>query len=247
MALTLLSDAPFASTFAGVNSLQCMGVTSYTPASNPNGIAGSMEIVDGWFKGTIRQTDPPTATGIRSEITLPAQALGDETWLTWDMQIIASEWPDNSGQIVLAQMHPEDAIVAAVGFSFQAINGELFFTVPLSEPPTQSGGETRILVEPLRLGHIYQMAIHTKWINNNTGFMEAFVDGVQIYKSPPRGTAYNLDTPYFKLGIYDGPHLANFGTKSARFRNLKRYSGNGGYADILGKPPAPQKRKIGVF
>jgi len=78
--------------------------------------------------------------------------------------------------------------------------------------------------------------------------MEVFVDGVQIYKNWNLATAYTADTPYFKLGIYDGPHLANFGTKSARFRNLKRYSGNGGYSDVLDSGvPLPPPNKLGVL
>jgi hypothetical protein len=74
--MALQVDLPLTSTFVGTQQLQCMGA-AYAPASYPNGVAGSMEFVDGWFKGTIRQTDPPTFSGIRSEvIPFSTQALG---------------------------------------------------------------------------------------------------------------------------------------------------------------------------
>lgn len=250
MTLSLVSDVPFSSSFAGVQGMQCMGSTAYTPAGNPDGIAGSMEIVDGWFKATIRQTDPPTATGIRSEITLPNQALGDEAWFTWDMLIQSSEWSDFTGEIIIGQCHPKEGINASGYFDFYVNDGWLTFAIPRTEPPTEgSYNKTHFYVHPFKRDHIYKMAIHTKWVATaGAGFLEAFVDGVQVYKNWFRGTGYATDTPYFKLGLYDGPHLANFGTKSARFRNLKRYHGVGGYGEVLPTgTPLPKPRLVGVL
>jgi len=245
--MTLQNSLPLTSTFSGSGMLQCMG-TGYMSASYPDGIAGSIEIDDGWFKGTIRQTDPPTFTGIRSEIIpFSAQALGDEVVFSWEMLIKSTDWPDHSGEIVLGQLHPQDAIVAAVSFAFVAENGYLFFDLPNSEPPTESLSYKRIMIEALRLNHVYQMAVRMRAINNTTGYLQAFVDGVQVYQAWGRGTAYNADAPYLKIGIYDGPHAANFGTKSARFRNVRRYTGVDAYSLFLGQPPLPPKRMVGVL
>jgi len=242
--MTLQNDIPLTSTFVGAQSLQCLG-TSYDPASYPGGIAGSMEIEDGWFKGTIRQTEPPTFSGIRAEIVpFPAQALGDEIIITWEMLIKSTEWPDHTGDIVLGQLHTKDSIPAAVGFAFAAKGGTLFFDIPSSEPPTESWNMRRHAVEELRLDFVYKMAVRMRCVNNTTGYLQAFVGGVQVYQNWQRGTSYTADAPYFKLGIYDGPHNADFGTKSARFRNLRRYSGATAYGEFLSAPPLPARRRV---
>ena len=247
MTLTLASDAPFSVDFTGVTGMQCMGSTAYTPGAYPNGIPGSMEIVDGWFKATIRQTDPPTATGVRSEITLPNQALGDEAWFTWEMLIKSDEWTEQTGQIIIGQCHPKEGINASGYFDFYVRDGWLTFAIPNTEPPTEgSYVKKHYWIHPIKLNHVYKMAIHTKWVASvGNGYLEAFVDGEQVFKNWFLGTGYATDTPYFKLGLYDGPHAANFGTKAARFRNLKRYHGVGGYEEVLGVVPLPPKRLVG--
>jgi hypothetical protein len=242
--MALQVDLPLTSTFVGTQQLQCMG-TAYAPASYPNGVAGSVEFDDGWFKGTIRQTDPITFSGIRSEVVpFTTQALGDEVIFTWEMLIKSSEWPDHSGDIVLGQLHPKDDILAAIGFAFTANGGTLRFDIPKSEPPTESWNEKRNIIGALQLDHIYKMAVRMRCINNTTGYLQAFVDGVQVYQNWQRGTSYNADVPYFKLGLYDGPHNADFGTKSARFRNVKRYTSPNGYSDFLNNVPLPPKHLI---
>jgi hypothetical protein len=244
--MSLQVDLPLTSTFVGTQQLQCMG-SAYAPASYPTGVAGSMEFDDGWFKATIRQTDPTTFTGIRSEV-LPftTQALGDEVVFTWEMLIKSSEWANHTGDIVLGQLHTKDSINAAVGFAFAAKGRMLFLDIPNSEPPTESWTEKRNVIGALKLDHVYQMAVRMRCINNTTGYLQVFVDGVQVYQNWQRGTSYNGDGPYFKLGIYDGPHNADFGTKSARFRNVRRYTGIGAYSEFLAQPPLPLQRMVGV-
>jgi len=236
-----------ASDFASVNQLQCMG-TSWSSSTYPDGVAGSMEIVDGWFKGTIRQTDPITFSGIRSEIIpFSGQALGDEVVFTWEMLIKSSEWPDHSGEIVLGQLHPKDSIVSAVNFAVYAKSGALSFAIPQTEPPSEGSFNTKWFpIGALQLDHVYKMAVRMRCINNNTGYIEFFCDGIQYVKITGIGTCYNADVPYLKIGIYDGPHLANFGTKSARFRNVRRYTGVDAYSLFLGQPPLPPRRLVGV-
>jgi len=237
---TISNSARFLTDFSNVTQLQAMG-ESWSPSSYPNGVAGSMEIVNGWGKFTIRQTDPTTFTGIRSEITLPANAIGDESWITWEMMINSQDW-DSSGEIIIGQMHPEDTIPAAVGFCIVAKENKLYFCVPKTTPPT-TGSYTvdYIEIEPINFGKTYKFAVHTLWKPDSNGFMAAFCDGKQVYSGWSKATCYTSDAPYFKIGIYDAAHLANFGTKSVYIRNLKKYLGGASFNEILLGLPRPNK------
>ena len=237
---TVLNNVAFTPDFSGVTTLQCMGDPSRTPATHPAGIPDSMEITpDGWFKATIRQSDPPTATGIRAETTLPADTLNTEYWYRWEMQVMPEDWTTDTGSIILGQMHPHDAIVGAVNFSVYCINRQLQFRT-VQNPTSGSFAETTDYIGQLQTGKIYTFLVHTLWKTDTSGFIEAFVDGIQVCKRANIKTAYTGDAPYFKLGIYDAPHLANFGTKAARFRNLIRASGSDGYTALMnGVPTGP--------
>jgi len=237
---TTSSSVSLTENFITANQLQAMG-QSWTPTTYPSGVAGSMDIVNGWGKFTIRQTDPTTFTGIRSELTLPANAIGDETWISWEMIIKRADWDSDAGQIVLGQMHPSDSIVATILFSIVATTGRLRLDLPLSSLPTETLLSKSIDIGAIEYDHVYKFYVHAKWSNTSTGFIEVYVDGKKIYGAFNLATCYNSDAPYFKLGIYDGPHLANFGTKSAYFRNLKRWTGNSSFGDMMGEPPKPLK------
>jgi hypothetical protein len=250
MAQTLENDIPFSTDFSGgITSLQCMGSSAYTPETNPNGIAGSIEIDDGWCLTTVRDTDPPTATGIRAELTMPVQAMGDEAWFSWEMMVKSGEWNDiENGDMSVSQCHPKNGINASGYFNFFIRpGGRLTFAYPETEPPTEgSYVKTHIDIEELRFDHVYKCMIHTIWVAEaGRGFLEAFLDGRQIYKTTGRGTAYVDDLPYAKVGIYDAPHAADFGTKAIRYRNLKRWSGSGPYSTVLGDAPRSRKLLVG--
>jgi hypothetical protein len=86
------------------------------------------------------------------------------------------------------------------------------------------------------------------WKNTSTGLLDFYIDGVCVYRLATRGTAYNLDAPYFKCGVYDGPHLEDFGTKACYVRNVSKYTGNlDGYATVLGQVPLSGKAALKVF
>jgi len=243
MTATLIKDFPLNENFTGLSQMQAMG-TSYNPTTYPNGVAGSLEIVDGEMKATIRQTDPPTFTGIRSEVITHSNAMGDHQTITWEMKIRSDEWTEDTGQIVIGQLHPADAILAAVGFAIQIERGIIYFYMPKSEPPTESLISNPIPCQNLRKDVWIKMAVRMKCMNNATGYLEFFIDGKQYVKISNRGTSYNGDAPYFKIGIYDGPHTANFGTKSVRIRNIKVWSGVGSWEETLGQIPEHPQRLV---
>lgn len=243
MSATLSKDFSFSTSFTGLYQLQAMG-TSYNPATYPNGVAGSLEIVDGTMKATIRQTDPPTFTGIRAEVITHINALGDKQTITWEMMVKSDEWTEETGQIVIGQLHTKDSIAAAVGFSVEIKKGVIFFSMPKSEPPTESWNENQIPCANLRKDVWIKMAVRMKCINDKTGYIEFFMDGKQYVKVSNRGTSYNGDAPYFKIGIYDGPHNADFGTKSVRIRNVKVWAGVGSWEETLGQIPEHPQRLV---
>jgi len=243
MTATLYKDVPLSTDFSGLSSMQAMG-TSYNPVSYPNGVAGSLEIVDGWMKATIRQTDPTTFTGIRAEVITHSNSLGDEQTITWDMMVKAEEWTEETGTIVIGQLHTKDDIPAAVGFSIEVKKGVIFFSTPKSEPPIESWNENPVPCCDLRKDVVMKMAVRMKCINDKTGYVEFFIDGKQYAKISNRGTSYNADAPYFKIGIYDGPHNADFGTKSVRIRNVKVWSGVGSWEETIGQIPEHPQRLV---
>ena len=243
MALTQLFNEPLTSSLANVPSLQCNG-GAVSGASAPSGVPGYFDFVADPYgttclRTTMYTTDPPTFTGIRSETVWNAAAIGDENWITWQMLLASSEFTINSAQIVVGQMHCQDAISAAVNFAFTVRGTQLAFSVPASDPPTQSGNSTIVPVCDIRLDHWYTFAVHAIWQNNDNGILEAFVDDMPVYRVFSRGTCYNSDAPYLKLGIYDGAHTNSFGAQqAARFRNVKIWSGAGAdYETVMSMPP----------
>ena len=218
--------------------------------SSPSGSVGFIEL-DGLTgtRFTMHSTDTPTATGIRAETTWNTAAIGNETWTSWQMMVKQSEWTVNSTSIMVGQMHTADAIVAANPYTFTIQNSQFSFNVPLSDPPTVSGSANVIPIGQLIYGHWYSITVHILFENNDTGFVEAFVDGVPIYRIWSRGTCYNSDAPYWKLGIYDAQHLNAFGSQlSVWFKNLVIYSGSGGtYHAMLGTEPQPWPSQLVLY
>jgi hypothetical protein len=180
---------------------------------------------------------------------MPVQAMGDEAWFSWEMMVKSGEWNDiENGDMSVSQCHPKNGINASGYFNFFIRpGGRLTFAYPETEPPTEgSYVKTHIDIEELRFDHVYKCMIHTIWVAEaGRGFLEAFLDGRQIYKTTGRGTAYVDDLPYAKVGIYDAPHAADFGTKAIRYRNLKRWSGSGPYSTVLGDAPRSRKLLVG--
>lgn len=253
MALTLLQDVPFTSTLGDTTQFQCNG-GGYSSATYPLGYAsvpsvgttGYVDIMDGWLRTKIRTTDPDTFGGIRSEVVLPADTIGTEYWYSFQFLIKEEEWEVGTGKIILCQMHPEDSIVGATNFSLYAIRDGLEFR-SATNPTASSFAETNTFIGPIQFNKVYTVVIHALWKTDTTGFIEAFVDGVQVHKRANVKTAYTADAPYFKMGVYDGPHLEDFGTKAAYFRNLKRYSGSAGYAELLNDAPRTPNNFVGAM
>jgi hypothetical protein len=239
--MTLIYSQNFETDFSAVPQLQSMG-TIVAGNSSPAGIAGRMEIVNGAFKSTIVDTDPPTATGVRSECVFAKSALGDEDWITFEMRIKAEDWDDN-GSISICQVHNKDSISAAVPILLIVKHNAWQIWTPAQDPPVEQQS-FRQTSYPFDFDVWNKVTIHAKWLNTPAGFLEVFVNNISVHRRFDQGTAYNADTPYFKLGVYDATHNLGFGTKTAYFRNLKLYRGVESYSVAMGRGPKPRPRMI---
>lgn len=240
--MTLVYSQNFDISFSTVRQLQSNG-TIIAGNLSPSGVSGRMEIVNGVFRSTIVDTDTPTATGVRSECAFDLAALGDEEWITFDLRINEQDWDDN-GFISICQIHNKDTINAAVPLLIAVKFDAWLVITPAQDPPTEQANTQQVIYE-FDFNKWNKVAIHAKWINNNTGFLEVYINYISVHRRFNQGTAYNADTPYFKLGAYDAPHLLGFGTKIAYYRNLKMYKGLESHSVTLGRAPKPRRNRIG--
>jgi len=240
--MTLVYSQNFDINFSTVRQLQAMG-TIIAGSSAPAGVSGRIEIVNSVFKSTIVETDPPTATAVRSECVFNPSALGDEDWITFEMRINEGDWNDN-GTISICQVHNKDTILAAVPVLLIVKYKAWQVWTPAQDPPIEQANFQQTAY-PFDFNIWNKVGIHAKWMNNTTGFLEVFINNISVHRRFDQGSAYNADAPYFKLGVYDAAHNLGFGTKTAYFRNLKMYRGVESYSVALGRGPKPRPRMVG--
>lgn len=239
--MALMIDNNLSTNFSGLSQIQCLG-TNYLCSTYPNGVATRAEIVNGWAKFTLADSDADTFGGKRTEVVTRVNALNDECWYTVEFMINEADWSD-AGECSIMQIHPEDSIASPVSFILIVKNGMLIMRNQKTNPPTLDGTYSTNIIPliPFVFGKVYQVCLHSKWTTSDgTGFLELFIDKTPVYRTWGRATAYVGDTPYMKFGIYDHAHAGGFGTKIAYFRNYKEYvGGTYSYADIMGSLPNP--------
>jgi hypothetical protein len=242
--MAVVAEYPL-NTFAGVNTLQALG-SIVAGNSAPAGIGNALSIADGVMKSTITQSDPATATGIRAEITAPADAYA-ERWYTWEF-MLAADFNPLLDPILLMQMHdtPDGGDGAkAIPFSlYYTQGGDLAIYVPAQTLPTEGNTSKIIPIDKAEKNRWYKACLHALWSTTATGLREFFLDGVPMLREFNLPTMYSDVTgPYFKCGVYDATHNARFGQVTAYYRNVKIYSGNDGYQTVLGGlPQMPRQR-----
>lgn len=231
------ANYPFSSTFAGVTQLQAGGIID-TGNNYPDGITDRLIIEDGVLRARVSSSDTLTAGGHRSEIVHAAGGRS-EYWYTWQTMIPTSGWDDAASMAVMQIHESPDVGDAARHPNFLIIieNGQIIARVPSATLPTESQGGTRIAVAPLVKDRWYSFAFRASWQITGIGFRELYIDGVPVLKQWNIATHYDDVTgPYLKIGAYDF-----FGTLSgevtAYHANVKVWSGNDGWVDILGSLP----------
>jgi len=244
--MALIVDYPLISSLSGVNTVQAMG-SVVSGDSIPSGIAGALYFENGCLVATVRDSDPETALGLRSEITAPADPVG-ERWYCFDFMIPES-W-DVTKPMSIMQIH--DTPDGGDGgkwpnFAVTVENGQIVCSVPNGALPTEVGTGFKNGGIRLQNGKWYSGCLHVNWQTTAIGFREFFIDRVPLFRQFNVATHYvDAVGPYLKIGVYDFYHLGGFGTQSARFRNVKVWSGNDGYQTVMGGPPLP-KPQIQIF
>lgn len=239
----------FASDFSNISTLQAAGET-LVGSSNPQGIPGNIDIINGVYRSVIHSTDTPTNTGIRAEVTTPAFVTGMEYWIDFFTLVNQTEWDNgSSGVCSIGQIHAADSIgTVANELAIVLQNDTLQFYLPATTPPTQGTNTTAYFSIPFIYSMWHRITLHTLLENNNTGFFDIFVDQQPVYRAANTGTAYNSDAPYLKLGCYDSAHTNAFGnSRTAYYSNLKTWTGNsGGYESVLGTGIIPRPNLAGL-
>lgn len=246
--MTLVINQPFSTSFAANANLQSNG-SQVTGAGSPTGMTGRIDIVDGVgpspgskaYRARVVDTDADTFGGQRAECTFTAQALNDESWYVFDLLINEADWTGTAqGNFSVFQVHNKDSITAAVNFLLYVRFGAFKIWTPASDPPTEQANYTVDHYPNFTYGQWHQICLHVLWKNDGTGFTDLFINQAPVMRRFNRGNAYNADTPYVKLGIYNVADVAGFGTLSAHYRNFKMFSGKESYTTVMGSTPKPR-------
>lgn len=237
--MSLIFENTFSSDFANIQGLQTLGGQTAGSAA-PAGIPNRLYIENGYMVAFVDQGDVPTFTGIRSEIKLANDTLGDDMWYGFDVLLQAADWVQlGTEEMSIFQIHTLDSISGtSINMSAVIIHGALHFVIPSPAPPTTPIVSTPTAAGiPVPFGTRFRVVMHALWKADTTGVLEVFIDRVPVLRQYNRATGYTADQPYLKVGVYDTFHSASFGTRLARYRNLKIYRGISSYGEVLGGRP----------
>jgi len=237
-------DYPLIDSFSSVFQLQANGVNT-SGNDSPAGIPGRLEIVDGVMRATVLSTDAQTSLGHRSEIRAESNPVG-EYWYTWEM-LIPESWVSDVA-IAVMQIHdsPDGGDNPRFPNFLLTVEGDhLVALVPSATLPTEGVGGTRVAVENLYKNRWISLCLHVSWATTASGLIELFIDRTPVYKRFGIATHYiDANGPYLKLGVYDYYHVGSFLEKTAYFRNLRIWSGNDGYQQVMGGLPESKKLMV---
>jgi hypothetical protein len=239
--MALVYANTFSTSFAGVTGLQSQGIIT-TGAASPSGISDGISIVNGVYRAKITDADTQTASGIRSELVFADNALGDNEFIDFELLIKDAEWAETgstSDRMVVFQVHNEDSITAAVNFLLWVEDRTLVAWYPSSEPPTEGSTYIARSLAPFIFDTWHRITLRVRWVNASTGFLDLYLNQRPIFRVQSRGTAYNSDTPYPKLGLY-ASGSTGFGTRMAYYRNFAHYRGAAeSFATVMSTTPRP--------
>lgn len=224
--MTLVYANDFSTSFAGVTNMQSQG-TLVSGNDSPSGIGDGVSIVDGVYRARINDTDTVTASGIRSELVFADNALGNVELIDFEIKVEDDEWAEtgsSSDRIVVFQVHNEDSISAAVNFLLFIEDRSWVVWHPITEPPSEGANYIARTLGPVAFDVWNRISLRAKWINDATGFLDIYLNKSPVYHVRGRGTAYDLDTPYPKIGLY-ASGATGFGTRTAYYRNFAHYRG----------------------
>ena len=237
--MSLVASYPFTD-FSGVQGVSGNGQV-LSGALYPAGIAGVLTIEDGNMKAFLTDAHAITTVGHRTEMYLTPDSTTGEVWYAWEFMLPAAYWSGYAvGSLTIGQLHDTNDVgdgARQPNFMVQVYGKDLCIVWPRATLPTEDTAFDRFPVAPLQYDTWISICVRVNWQITSVGFREVFVNRVPVYRRWNVATAYDDVTgPYFKLGIYNTSGGLS-GDKYAYFRNLKRWSGNNGYQDVLGGVP----------
>lgn len=241
--MSLIYSNSFSSSFAGVTTMQAKG-SIVSGNDSPSGISDAISIVDGVFRSKLVDTDPTTAVGLRSELSFAPAALGDDEFLTFEVMIKDAEWDEvgsSSDRMVICQVHNEDSISAAQNLLVYIEDRTIAVWHPLTEPPSTGSNYIVRSLGNFAFDAWQKLSFRARWINASTGYLDVYFNNRRVPNASfiSRGTAYNSDAPYIKIGCY-AAGITGFGTRIAYYRNFAHYRGAAeSFLTVLGGTPRP--------
>jgi hypothetical protein len=213
--------------FSAYNQLQCNGSTP-AGTSVPQGVAGFIEksnySPDGGpavpIKFQLRNSDPTTAQGIRSEYIAQTDAIGSERWYYWRTYIPAGSWKD-SEQMTIMQIHdtPDGGDAGKEPTIRMYTDGKFIVVRNCYDPnatTTSNSATARDLCKiPFAYNTWIDLVLHAVWsATAGSGTTEVYANRRLVFKETSHINCAN-DTVggYFKAGIYDYSHVSNFAPK----------------------------------
>lgn len=235
--MSLLYSYPLTSTFSGVDSLQANGISG-TGNALSDGIGDSLYISGGCMVSHLRESDAQVGLGNRCEITAPPDSLGDERWYSWEW--LASGWATGRDFSIM-QIHdtPDNGDnPRSPNFLMLYDGANLKAHTPQAALPLESINYNMIGAMPMAQDVWHSACLHIKFDNAGVGFLDVVMDGYMVARRINIGTAYtDVVGPYFKLGVYDYSHNGGFGERTGFFRNVKIWSGQEKWTNVIGSAP----------
>jgi len=185
---------------------------------------------------TVRESDPVTALGQRSECRPQFNDDRAEYWDAWEF-MLDPDW-SNDRKFTVYQIHESpdggDAPRApqlVINANIDAVEANFAASMP-----TESTAQTVVGRVPLKRGYWYSAVLHANWQIDSTGFIEMWVDDRPLFKLWNRATHYDdVLGPWGKIGVYDYFHVAGWGQRIAYFANYRRGDGAESYFSMTGR------------
>ncbi len=243
--MAVLWTYPLTENFLGVRSLQANG-TNPTGNSSPNGNGTQLQIVDGWMRATVNDTDAPFGGGRRSEITGDDDVVPSERLYRWEYRLHGN-WTFDSTAFVLMQIHSNPASGVVAENFWITCDGQIVRALVPSSLPGDVTTYRCIAAWPAVVGEINQMALHVRWDKtaDRQGWMTLYRNGFIVATVRGMATAYShaeAGGPYFKLGCYTPSYAySGWGSRSMEARNVIVSDNLNGasWTSLIGDIPRP--------
>ncbi|WP_439883483.1 heparin lyase I family protein [Pontibacter sp. MBLB2868] len=143
----------------------------------------------------LRDTDPITSGGTRSEVLFPAQDNSDR-WYAFSLYLPSSEWQSDRKQDMICQWHQGGG--KNPSSSIRIINDKLLYDVR-----TEPSSPKRFDLGSVLKDQWQTFVVHVKHSHNSDGLVEIWHNGKKVVNyAGGNGYDSSFESPRWKLGIY---------------------------------------------